>query len=294
MRTSSNRRAGAAIVLFLASLAWPVLAGAQAATQAATPAASQAATDPGPQEREELAAKAAQLAKQTQNPVSSLISVPFQMNWDMGIGDRQATGALLNFQPVVPFGISQSTNVILRVIMPLASQPTNDGQRLNGVGDIVMTAFFSPSKSGRIIWGVGPVLLLPTATNNALGTEKFGVGPSVVVLTQPGHWTIGMLFNQIWSVSGALDRKDVNQTFLQPFLNYNLGKGLAVGAMVEASGNWEADHTWTVPLLFTVSKVAMLGKRPVNFQVAAGPMMIAPDAGANWRFRFAAVFMFPR
>jgi len=39
--------------------------------------------------------------------------------------------------------------------------------------------------------------------NNALGTEKFGVGPSVVVLTQPGHWTIGMLFNQIWPFKGT-------------------------------------------------------------------------------------------
>jgi hypothetical protein len=67
----------------------------------------------------------------------------------------------------------------------------------------------------------------PTATNNAMGTERFGVGPSVVVLTQPGHWTLGMLINQIWSVSGAKDRTDVNQAFLQPFVNYNLRNGLA-------------------------------------------------------------------
>ena len=43
------------------------------------------------------------LAKQTQNPIASLISVPFQGNWDFGLGDRDATGTLLNFQPVVPF-----------------------------------------------------------------------------------------------------------------------------------------------------------------------------------------------
>ena len=220
--------------------------------------------------------------------------MPFQANWDMGIGDREATGTLLDFQPVVPFGITPSTNVILRVIMPLASQPTKDGQRLNGIGDVVMTAFFSPATTGRIIWGAGPVLLLPTATNNAMGTEKLGVGPSVVVLTQPGHWTLGMLFNHLWSVSGTTDRKDVNQTFLQPFLNYNLGHGLAVGVSTEASANWEADHAWTAPVLFMVSKVAMLGKRPVSFQFAAGPMVTAPDAGADRRFHFAAVFMFPR
>jgi hypothetical protein len=234
------------------------------------------------------------LAKQTQNPVSSLISVPLQGNWDFGVGDRDATSTVLNVQPVIPFAISKSTNVVLRVIMPLMSQPGPEGVRINGMGDIVATAFFVPSKTGRITWGVGPVLLLPAATNNALGSEKFGIGPSAVALTQPGNWTIGILFNQIWSTSGAKDRSDVNQTFLQPFANYNLGSGLSVGVSLEASGNWKADQTWTAPLLFNVSKVAMLGKRPVNFLVGAGPTVASPTGGANWRCRLAAIFLFPR
>ena len=236
------------------------------------------------------------LAKQTQNPIASLISVPFQGNWDFGLGDREATGTLLNFQPVVPFSVSASTNVVLRVIMPLTSQPpsVSGGARINGMGDVLATAFFSPSKAGRIIWGAGPAMLLPTATDSALGTEKFGVGPSVVVLTQPGKWTIGALFNHIWSTSGANDREDLNQTFLQPFANYNLGGGLAVGVSTEASANWQADETWTAPLLFSVSKVTLLGKRPVNLAVAAGPVLASADAAASWRFRLAATFLFPR
>ena len=39
---------------------------------------------------------ASELAKQTQNPVASLISVPLQGNWDFGLGEREATGTLLN------------------------------------------------------------------------------------------------------------------------------------------------------------------------------------------------------
>jgi hypothetical protein len=240
------------------------------------------------------AQSADELAKQTQNPVASLISVPLQGNWDFGLGDREAIGTLLNVQPVIPFGISKSTNIILRVIMPLTSQPGSTGPRINGLGDIVVTAFFSPVKTGRIILGVGPVLLLPAATSNALGSEKFGIGPSVVALTQPGPWTIGILFNQIWSVSGASDRADVKSTFLQPFANYNLGGGLSAGLSVEASANWEADEAWTAPFLFNVAKVTLLGKRPVNIAMAAGPTIASPDGGASWKFRLAMTFLFPR
>jgi hypothetical protein len=265
-------------VALVMATAWPATVLAQAPGPAPTSAGDQAT----------------ELAKQQQNPISSLISVPLQGNWDFGLGDRDATGTIFNVQPVMPFGLSPGANIILRVILPLVSQPGGDDSRVNGLGDVVATAFFSPAKSGRITWGVGPVFLLPTATNNALGSEKFGIGPSAVVLTQPGPWTLGLLFNHLWSTSGADDREDVNTTFLQPFMNYNLGGGLAVGASMEATGNWNADEHWTAPLLFSVSKVARLGRRPVNFVVAAGPTVASPAGGANWRFRFMAVVLFPR
>jgi hypothetical protein len=49
-----------------------------------------------------------------------------------------------------------------------------------------------------------------------------------------------------------------------------------------------------MPLLFNVSKVTLLGKRPVSFSVAAGPTVVSPDAGPSWRFRLSATFLFPR
>ncbi len=222
-------------------------------------------------------------------------------------------GSTLNFRPVIPFPITPSTNIVLRVILPLTSQPdagwnaaedtpgpvasqpaASGAQRYNGLGDILATAFVSPSHAGAIIWGVGPALLLPTATNPALGAEKFAIGPSVVVLTQPGKFTLGLLANQLWSTSGAKDRASVNQIYMQPFANYNLGKGLAAGVSMEVSGNWKAQERWNAPLLFSLSKVTLLGKRPVNLAVAAGPTVVNPSAGASWRFRLSATFLFPR
>jgi len=244
--------------------------------------------------RSALAQTADELAKQTQNPVSSLISFPLQANWDVGIGSREAGGTTLNIQPVAPFPLTRQWNVILRVIMPLVSQPTDDGLRINGMSDTVATAFLSPAHPGKVIWGAGPALLLPTATNNTLGNEQVGIGPSIVALVQPGTWTIGILWNQIWGVDGPIDRTDVNQSFFQPFANYSLGDGLVVGATIEASASWDADDVWNSALIFTLSKVTTLGTRPVNFVVGSGPLIASPAGGAEWKLRVQANFLFPR
>jgi hypothetical protein len=105
--------------------------------------------------------------------------------------------------------------------------------------------------------------------------------------------TTGILWNQIWDAGGANDRPDVNQGFFQPFVNYNLGGGIAVGATIESNASWDADEVWNSALMFTVSKVTVLGKRPVNFVLGAGPTLASP-AGTDWKMRFQANFLFPR
>lgn len=68
---------------------------------------------------------------------------------------------------------------------------------------MVPTFFLSPRKLGRLIWGAGPAFTFPTATNTILGQGKVSMGPSVVVLAQPGHWALGTLVNNIWSIAGS-------------------------------------------------------------------------------------------
>lgn len=67
--------------------------------------------------------QAAELAKQLQNPVASLISVPFQNNFDFNLGPNgDGFRYTLNFQPVVPFSLTQDYNIIVRTIVPIISQ----------------------------------------------------------------------------------------------------------------------------------------------------------------------------
>lgn len=64
-----------------------------------------------------------ELVKQLSNPVASLISVPFQSNWEFRMGPlNQGSQYKLNFQPVVPLSLNQDYNLIIRTIVPYVSQ----------------------------------------------------------------------------------------------------------------------------------------------------------------------------
>jgi hypothetical protein len=202
-----------------------------ARSQGQSNVAPQAETTSGkaqPKEAEEPEANTSSgtevLQKATQNPVASLNSVPVQNNTNFGVNPGYRTQDVLNIQPVIPMGISKDWNLIVRWITPIIYQPVPNQPGAPetgeyGLGDMVPTFFISPKKPGKVIWGAGPVFQLPTATNTFLGQGKLGIGPSVVVLTQPGHWTLGALTNNVWSVAGSGSRLDVNQFLLQYFIN---------------------------------------------------------------------------
>jgi hypothetical protein len=143
---------------------------------------------------------------------------------------------------------------------------------------------------------VGPALLLPASADPFLGTEKWAAGPGVLVLKQAGPWTYGMLFNHLWSYAGSSARSDVNQSYLQPFLSYTTKGAVTVALSSESIANWEAEsgQEWTVPILVNVSKLVMLGKRPMSIGVGGGGFAAKPDGGASWKFRWSITLLFPK
>jgi hypothetical protein len=236
-----------------------------------------------------------ELARAAQNPVASMISLPFQNNTNFNFGPREKTQNILNIQPVWPFSLTEDWNLITRTIVPIISQPafTSSQDRENGLGDTVFTAFFSPKDSGDWIWGAGPVLLLPTSTDDRLGAGEWGAGPSAVVLTMPGKWVIGSLFSNVWSFT---DDKDVNLFTWQPFANYNLDDGWYLTSSPLITANWEADSddTWTVPFGGGIGKVFRIGNQPMNVSAASYYNAVKPDFGADWQMRLQIQFLFPK
>ena len=236
------------------------------------------------------------LAQQLANPVSSLISVPFQSNWDFGIGPADASRYTLNIQPVVPLSLDEDWNLIVRTIVPLIDAESSAAgvPDASGLGDIVQSFFFSPVDpvNGWIV-GAGPAFLYPSASDALLGSEQWGVGPTAVALKQDGPWTWGALVNHLSSFAGDEARADVNATFLQPFVSYITPSKTTYTLNSESTYDWERDQ-WLVPLNAVVSQLVAIGDQPVQLSLGARYYAEGPDGGPEWGLRAAVTLLFPR
>jgi hypothetical protein len=237
----------------------------------------------------------ADLAKKAQNPVANMYSLPFQNNTTFGVGPENKTSNTLNIQPVIPIGLGDKVNLIVRTIIPISTVPdysqTETGS-VTGLGDISMSLFFTPKEAGKLVWGIGPIMDLPTRTDDLLGYGEFNIGPSVLVLQFKGKWVYGLTANNTWSV--ANDR--VNKFYLQYFINYNLPKAWFISWQPIITANWNAEkgEEWLVPFGANVGKIVRFGKQPVNLQAGIYYNAIRPEQAGEWQTRLMINFLFPK
>jgi hypothetical protein len=255
-----------------------------------------------------------QLAKESQNPIGNLISVPLQNNGYFGIGPSDSSAYVLNIQPVIPVTFG-NVNLINRITLPVIGLqgqdqappdkvldlgmvgPISDATESQfGLGDITYQAFFGPSKPGKVIWGVGPAIVLPAATNSKLSSDKWCAGPAAVALVMPGKWVVGVLAQNVWSFAGDSDAQNVNKFLFQYFVNYNMEAGWYLTSGPIMTANWEASsgNEWMVPLGGGFGRLVKFGKQPVDFKLQAFWNAVKPDMGPDWSLQFQVKFLFPK
>lgn len=239
-----------------------------------------------------------ELAKQTQNPLADLISLPFQNNTNFEVGYEGRVQNVMNIQPIVPINLNEEWILISRAILPVIYQPAMlPGQSDEfGLGDLQYTGWFSPTGSSSFTWGVGPVLRFPTATDSALGSDKWSAGPSLVVVTMPGKWVIGGIVQNVWSYCGDSDTNNVNEMLIQAVVNYNIKDGWYLTSAPIITANWDADSSnrWTVPLGGGFGKVFHFGERPVNISLQGYYNVEKPELAGDWTLRFQVQLLFPK
>jgi len=248
--------------------------------------------------QESSAQGTSEVAKQAQNPIANVISVPLENDFYPHTGIDKNDSYVLEMKPVVPFKLGNDWNLITRTIIPIVQVPDLSPtiQGTSGLGDIQTSLFFSPAKVGKIIWGAGPVISLPTATEDILGTKKTSIGPTAVALTIQGHWLFGTLVQNLFSVAGPRERSDVNQMLMQPFVNYNLRHGWYLTSSPIITANWEVsgNNRWTVPVGGGVGRIVHFGKIPVSTYAQVFRNVQRPDGTTSWSTRFQMQFLFPK
>jgi len=238
-----------------------------------------------------------------QNPISSLISLPFKFNFDYGA--ENGDGTILNIQPVYPI-TKGNWNYVNRLIVPVASvdgaistpeNPNPSGtDSASGLGDTNYSLYLSPVKYGKVIWGAGPSVMFPTANEDQLGSGRLSAGITGVALSPVKWGSLGILGRQLWSVDDDDERSDVNQTLIEPFVNYNLDKGWFLLTDMVITANWEApsDQRWTVPVGGGAGRIYKIGSQAVNNRLEAYYNVERPDAAPEWSWHFTFQFLFPK
>ena len=282
-----------------------VLAQTTDSGQTTTTPPTASVASPAPPANAEALAKA---RKEAQNPIASVISLPLQENWNFGIGPADRVQNVFNIQPVIPVSLGSQWNLITRWVTPIIYQPyaipiqqpsgppVLEQVGSYGLGDMQPQFYFSPKKSGAVTWGAGPIFMVPTASYHLLSQGKFGIGPTFVALTQPHFGTVGVLVNNIWSVAGHQDKPDVNQFYIQPFLNYNLKHAWYLSLQTSGiTANWEKTNgRWVVPIGGGPGRIWKLGHQTVNVQSFFFGNVVHPPGASPWAFRMAFTLLFPK
>jgi len=256
------------------------------------------AQSPPQSEASNEAARQADVAKQLANPISSLIIVAFQSNFNFGIGPSPSGFQyLLNIQPVYPSSLNETWNFVTLMNIPIIYQnqiSPGAGSQF-GLGDTTFQFFFSPKAptKGGIIWGVGPTVFVPTGTDPLLSGRTWGAGVDGVVLTQipqqAGVWTVGILGSQTWSFAGPAA---INTLFLQPSVAFTFKNTVTITLQSESTLNWNQGQ-WTVPIIASVSKIFKFGDQLTSIGLSAKYYPVSPVGAATWGLRFTVTLLYP-
>src|SRR5262249_50739184 len=149
--------------------------------------------------------------------------------------------------------------------------------------------------SSSFVWGIGPVVSFPTATAFPVQTGTFAAGVGAVTVLIKGPWVLGGLVNQFWPIHDSGGEPKTNLFVVQPFINYNLGRGWAISFAPLMTANWDASagNQWTVPLGAGITKTTVFNGRPMNIGLRYFGNVAKPSGSGAAQLRFIIALLYP-
>ena len=265
--------------------------------------------------------KKSDLASESMNPLSTLISLPFENNTYLNVGPSKSTANVFNVKPIYPMNLKliddelREWNLINRFTIPVIwsegqEQAVLDQINLGGsapgsfgvgsafgLGDITYQGFLTPSVSRRRMnWGIGGALVMPVATEDRFSSDKWSAGPAVVAVNNTKTWFLGLIAQNVWSFAGNSGAADVNSFSLQYTINYKIGKGYYLTTAPVITANWEAESSnrWAVPFGGGVGRVFKIDDQPVALDFGGYYYTERPQYHPDWYIQVLLNFLFPK
>jgi len=203
-----------------------------------------------------------ELGQAANDPTASLMSFQLQNFYAPNVhllpDEEQNT---LQFRAAIPWTIG-GVNNIFRITTPYATKTPSNAQGFNDTTLFNLAAF--DRAWGR--WGAGVVAVIPS-WEDGLSSRKYGLGPALGFVAQE-DWGLWGVFNQnVFSVGGDSDARDLNISTIQPILNVSLGQGWSIGTSeMTIIYDWEADDFVSLPVGVKLSKLVKPGLLPIPTQ----------------------------
>ncbi len=245
------------------------------------------------------------IIKTSQNPVGNITVLPFQNNFNYGYGPYTRLQYNLNVQPVVPIMLSKQMTLIARTIIPVLNQPSPESPVVCaspggcpstfGLSDVQEQLFFAPkTKPGQLIWAARADRSVPHCNSEHAGLGKMVGWTRRRRARMPGHWVLGTLVTQLWSVAGLSNRPNVNSFLVQPFVNYNLKGGWAISSAPIMTSNASLPGTkWTVPVGGGVAKTFKDGDQLMQITMLYYTNVVHPLAAPQTNLRIVWSLLWP-
>lgn len=239
-----------------------------------------------------------QIMINSQNPLSDLIHLPFQNNFNFGFYHKNQPQLLTNIQPIIPFKLNNDIKLLLRPTLPVLYQVDiwRPKKHVFGLGDFNPELYFTTVKENKMMWGIGPAFLFPTATTKQLGSGTWSAGPALVFVAMPTHWVLGFLANNVWSFAKKKNEHSVNLCTFQPFVFYNFDKSwfIVSAPTITATWNSQPSNRWIVPVGGGIGHVFKISEQTLSMSFQSYYNVLTPkDLGTTWTARFTLDFLFP-